>query len=171
MLSQHSSEGLAREAIIESFCSGMLVLPRKKVTPCLPGWRCFPVQCFFPRERLLYQVFNFTWRAENIIQPTRLKFSNHPWVPCVRSGPCSHQFCPKTCRPTYSRLMIVFSSFSLLVPALLPVPSFSSSSVWSLFCEMIPLGKEKVLFIFCGFVQSVTVQELDLSLGRQLGHG
>lgn len=69
------------------------------------------------------------------------------------------------CRQTYSRLMIVFSSLFLLVPALLPLAAFSSSSLWSLFCEMIPLGKEMVLFIFCGFVQSVTVHELDLSLG------
>lgn len=36
------------------------------------------MQCFFPRKRLLYQVFNFTWRAENNIQPTRLKFSIYP---------------------------------------------------------------------------------------------
>lgn len=61
--------------------------------------------------------------------------------------------------------MIVFSSLSLLVPALLPLASFSSSSVWSLFCEMIPLGKEMVLFIFGGFVQSVTVHVLELSKG------
>lgn len=57
--------------------------------------------------------------------------------------------------------MIVFSSLFLLLPALLPLAAFSSSSLWSLFCEMIPLGKEMVLFIFCGFVQSGTVQELD----------
>lgn len=130
----------------------------------------FLCSAFFPRKRLLYQVFNFTGRAENNIQPTRLKFSIHPWIYCVRSGPCSHKFCPKICRPTYSRLMIVFSSLSLLVPALLPVASFSSSSVWSFFCEIIPLGKEMVLFIFlwvCAECDSARVRPLT----GQLGHG
>lgn len=128
------------------------------------------MQCFFHRKRLLYQVFNFTWRAENNIQPTRLKFSIHPWIHCGRSVPCSHTFCPKTCRQTYSRLMIVFSSLSFLVPALLPLASFSSSSVWSLFCEMIPLGKEMVSFIFwwvCAECDSARVR----ALTGQLGHG
>lgn len=168
MLPQHSPEGLPGEASIESFCSGILFFLGKKWLPACLGGGGFPVQCFFPRKRLLYQVFNFAWRAENNIQPTRLKFSIHPWTRCVRSGPCSHKFCPKSCRQTYNRLMIVFSSLSFLVPALLPLASLSSSSVWSLFCEMIPLGKEMVVFIFLWvclfFVQSVTVHELDLSL-------
>lgn len=66
--------------------------------------------------------------------------------------------------------MIVFSSLSLLVPGLLPLASFSSSSVWSLLCEMIPLGKEEALFIFHGFVHSVALHMLNPLLGS-LGRG
>lgn len=67
--------------------------------------------------------------------------------------------------------MIVFSSLSLLVPGLLPLASFSSSSVWSLFCEMIPLGKEKGLFIFRGFVHSVSLLSMFCPSLGSLGCG
>lgn len=127
--------------VLNNFVQECLFFLGKKWLPACLGGGCFPVQCFFPRKRLLYQAFNFTWRAENNIQPIRLKFSIHSWIHCERSGPCSYKFCPKSCRQTYNRLMIVFSSLSFLLPALLPLASFSSSSVWSFFCEMIPLGK------------------------------
>lgn len=67
--------------------------------------------------------------------------------------------------------MIVFSSLSLLVPGLLPLASFSSSSVWSLLCEMIPLGKEEGLFISRGFVRSMSLLSMLCPSHGSLGCG
>lgn len=49
--SSHSTEGLAGEASIESFSLGMLVFPRKKVTPCLHGWRLLSCAVLFSPGR------------------------------------------------------------------------------------------------------------------------